>query len=456
MAHRPVLLVVEDEPLVKDSLALELEDAGFEVIAAESGDEASYILPRMRRIDLLLTDIRMPGKINGWALADMARSRRPNLPVIYTSGFSPQQGRDVEGGIFLPKPYRIGEILNAIEELMSGNAKISSINEELSSANEELEVSKEKLQSLNEELRTVNAGLKERVAELSRTNSDIINLLKSTRFATVCLDQKLTIKHFTPAARDLFYLAESDVGRPISQIRSRLRLDSVQKDAKRVLRTLAAVEAQIESDDGAKRYLMRILPYRALGNVIAGVVITFVDVTPVTAAEAEIFSLVRDLRNRVETMERILDLLPAGVFIAGNDPMQQVQVNRYGIRLLGEKGDQKGPRDVPVPYRLFDHDRELAFWEQPLQRAALTGRAVPAIEGRLVRRDGRSVDVMMAAEPLFDELGAPLGAIAAFIDMSEREGAEKSADGPASSERASGLSRARPDQMGSSDRKGIA
>jgi CheY-like chemotaxis protein len=118
---KQVILVVEDEPLVKDSIVLELEEAGFEVVAANSGDEASYILPKMRRIDLLITDIRMPGRVNGWALADMARCRRPNLPVLYTSGYTPQHGREVEDSIFLPKPYRVSEILNAIEKLTSGD-----------------------------------------------------------------------------------------------------------------------------------------------------------------------------------------------------------------------------------------------------------------------------------------------------------------------------------------------
>ncbi|WOJ88736.1 response regulator [Methylocapsa polymorpha] len=117
MANKPVILVVEDETLVKDSLVLELEDAGFEVVTAENGDQASYILPKIPRIDLLLTDIRMPGRVNGWVLADMARCRRPNLPVIYTSGFSPQQGMEVEDSVFLPKPYRISDMLKAIDKL---------------------------------------------------------------------------------------------------------------------------------------------------------------------------------------------------------------------------------------------------------------------------------------------------------------------------------------------------
>ena len=88
-------------------------------MTAENGDEASYILPKMRRIDLLLTDIRMPGRINGWHLAEMARCRRPNLPVIYASAFTPQLASKVEGSVFLTKPYRVDEILNAIEEVKS-------------------------------------------------------------------------------------------------------------------------------------------------------------------------------------------------------------------------------------------------------------------------------------------------------------------------------------------------
>jgi CheY-like chemotaxis protein len=61
MANNDVVLFVEDEPLVRESMIPELEDAGFEVVTAENGDEASCILRQMGRIDFLLTDIRMPG-----------------------------------------------------------------------------------------------------------------------------------------------------------------------------------------------------------------------------------------------------------------------------------------------------------------------------------------------------------------------------------------------------------
>jgi two-component system, chemotaxis family, CheB/CheR fusion protein len=310
------------------------------------------------------------------------------------------------------------------EQLRSGNGELSSVKEELQSANEEWEASREELRSTNEELQTVNSELKTRVDELSCANSDLVNLLECTQIAMFVADRDFALKSFTTAAKDLFHFVETDVGRPVSHIRARLRLDNVQDHAKRVLDTLFPVEQHVESADDAKSYIMRILPYRTVENVIAGVVVTFVDITRITAAEAEVAALTHELRNRVESLERILDLVPVGILIGGVDTMQHVQINRYVARLLGEKTDIRGPRDISIPYRLFDHKRELPFWEQPLQRAVFTGQAVPAVEGRLVRSDGKSLDVLMSAEPLFDERGKPRGAISTIVGIPERKKAE--------------------------------
>src|SRR5262249_18920907 len=251
------------------------------------------------------------------------------------------------------------ELESANEELKSGNEELSSINEELQSANEELETSKEELQSINEELQTVNAELKARVDELSRANSDIANLLESTQIATVFLDRQLAVKSFTPAAKDVFRLVESDTGRPISHVRPRIRLETVEDDAERVLRTLGTIEKQVESDDGESRYIMRMLPYRTVDNVIAGVVITFIDVTQITAAEVRIHELTRDLRNRLESLETLLDLVPVGIFMqmAGTGGgAARVEVNRHAARLLGDQDDHKGPREIAASCPLFEQD----------------------------------------------------------------------------------------------------
>ena len=170
------------------------------------------------------------------------------------------------------------------EELKASNEEYQSLNEELQSANEELQTSKEELQSLNEELTTVNGELSLRVHELGRSNSDLKNFLESTQIATIFLDNELCVTNHTPAVAEIFHLVETDAGRPIGHIKSRIAYEDLQADARRVLRTLAAVEREIGSVTGA-RYMVRVLPYRSVDNFIAGVVITFVDITARKRAE---------------------------------------------------------------------------------------------------------------------------------------------------------------------------
>lgn len=319
------------------------------------------------------------------------------------------------------------ELESANEELKSGNEELSSMNEELQSANEELETSKEELQSINEELQTVNAELNARVEELSRANSDIANLLESTQIATVFLDRNLNVKNFTPAAKDVFRLVESDTGRPITHVRARFQADTVQEDAERVMRTLATIERQIESTDTGTRYVMRMMPYRTVDNVIAGVVLTFVDVTKMSAAEARINELTRDLRDRISSLETLLDVVPVGILILSDaQKFDEVQVNRYGAQLLGDgvRGDPAAPRRLSRALRLVQGDRDLRLDEQPLQLATRSGRPVANFEGQLVRADGDRRDVMITATPLFEEGGKVRGAIAAIVDISERKNAE--------------------------------
>ena len=139
------------------------------------------------------------------------------------------------------------ELESSNEELKSGNEELQSMNEELQSTNEELETSKEELQSINEELQTVNAELNSKVAELSQANNDMSNLLESTQIATLFLDRMLVVKSFTPAAKDMFRLAESDAGRPIMDVRQRFECDAFQEDAERVLRTLERSRGRLKA-----------------------------------------------------------------------------------------------------------------------------------------------------------------------------------------------------------------
>ena len=316
------------------------------------------------------------------------------------------------------------ELESSNEELKSGNEELQSMNEELQSANEELQTSKEELPSINEELQTVNAELNARVDELSRANNDMQNLLDSTQIATVFLDRSLNVKGFTPAAKDVFRLVESDAGRSITHVRARFEYQSLADDAERVLRTLATVEKPVRNREDGTRYVMRMLPYRTSDNVINGVVMTFTDVTRISAAEAQIESLTHDLRARIAELETLLEIVPVGVMISDNAEPANVVINMHGARLVGQP-DGKGLVPLTVPLRLFDGERELSLEDHPVRRAARLGQMEPAWQGRLETSAGHSAFVMISATPLFSEDHRVRGAIAAIIDVSEHKRSEE-------------------------------
>jgi PAS domain S-box-containing protein len=201
----------------------------------------------------------------------------------------------------------------SIEELQSGNEELQAMNEELRSAGEELETSREELQSVNEELTTVNTEFRMRVEELARTNADLRNFMSAAQIATLFLDRERNITRFTPAAAPLFNLIPSDVGRPITDLKSRLEDPTLAADVDAVLRTLEPKVRELR--DGERFYLSRILPYRTADDRIAGTVITFVDITDRRRAETALRESERQFRHLFDAMDEgycILEMLGDG------------------------------------------------------------------------------------------------------------------------------------------------
>jgi len=190
----------------------------------------------------------------------------------------------------------------ALEELRSANEELHSVNEELQSTNEELETSKEETQSINEELETVNSQLTGKVDELDDRNTDLKNLFESTQVATIFLDTYLVVRSFTPAVASIYNLIPSDVGRPLTDIVSRLRYTGLREDVQHALATLEPLERRVARDDETAHYLMRILPYRTPDSTVDGTLVTFVDVTSVVQAEQHQRLLVDELNHRVKNM----------------------------------------------------------------------------------------------------------------------------------------------------------
>jgi len=107
------------------------------------------------------------------------------------------------------------------------------------------------------------------------------------------------VMNFTPAITQVLHLVETDVGRPISHIKARIPIEELYDDIRKVLRMLASAEREIRAPDSGTRYIVRILPYRSIDNFIAGVVITFIDVTAVARADERQRLLLAELQHRV-------------------------------------------------------------------------------------------------------------------------------------------------------------
>ncbi|MES2302211.1 MAG: response regulator [Pseudomonadota bacterium] len=108
------VLIVEDEALVRELAVDEFTDAGFAVAEAASGDEALAILNRGETFDVLFTDVRMPGAVDGWELGRRACEIIPGIRVIYATGYAEMTRPLSDAEQFLSKPYRCAQVVRLI------------------------------------------------------------------------------------------------------------------------------------------------------------------------------------------------------------------------------------------------------------------------------------------------------------------------------------------------------
>src|ERR1700719_4394816 len=119
-SRRPVILVVEDEFLLRMDAAVMIAAAGFAVVEAANADEAIDILETRSDIAVVFTDIQMPGAMDGLRLARAVRGRWPPIKIVATSGHVHVSETDLpEGGRFLPKPYNPMQVTGVLRELIS-------------------------------------------------------------------------------------------------------------------------------------------------------------------------------------------------------------------------------------------------------------------------------------------------------------------------------------------------
>lgn len=114
-----VILVVEDEVLIRMDAVEQLERLGYELEEAANCDQALVVLAGERPIDVLFTDVDMPGELDGLELARRVSLDHPEMGIIITSGKSLEgKGPMPEGSVYFPKPYASGDLNGAIQRLL--------------------------------------------------------------------------------------------------------------------------------------------------------------------------------------------------------------------------------------------------------------------------------------------------------------------------------------------------
>ena len=286
-----------------------------------------------------------------------------------------------------------GEAASALSEELS---------EELQSSHEELESSKEELQSLNKELATVNTHLEDKIVEIGRNADDLTNLLNSTHIATLLLDGQLRLRRFTPAAAELFSLCAGDEGRLLSDISSRLDDPAFAADAQAVLQLQPPAEAEVRAGGGAT-FLRRIQPYMSGDARVEGVVVTFVDITPLHAAERQLRKMMAVLDD---SNDAVITYDLQGKILSWNQGAQAA----YGYR-----------RDEALATSVFalvpDADRDAA--RDLINRVRATGVAQTAQTNRRAK-DGRLARISVAASALRDDQGTVYAVLSTERDITER------------------------------------
>jgi two-component system CheB/CheR fusion protein len=273
------------------------------------------------------------------------------------------------------------------EELRAANEELQSINEEHRSTSEELETSKEELQSINEELQTVNSELKLKLEAISRAHSDLQNLMAATDFGTLFLDSNLRIKRFTDRVTELFSIAQSDEGRPITDFAHQLEYDDLVKDARAVIADLAPIRRELRSRSG-RWYDVRLRPYRTVEDRIDGVVITFVDVSDRRTVDLAL----RETERQLGRERRLVELSRSPIFVWDFDG-GIVDWNHGCVELYGYTREEAlGKRKEELLKTVVPGSSFAELRRTLLEKGSWSG------ELRQTTRDGRQLTVESAIE----------------------------------------------------------
>jgi two-component system CheB/CheR fusion protein len=297
--------------------------------------------------------------------------------------------------------YTKESLQTTVEELQTSNEELQASNEELQASNEELQSTNEELHSVNEELYSVNAELEQKIKELSETTTDLRNLIQSSEIGTIFTDADRRIRLYTPAAANIFNLLPQDVGRDIQHITSRVHSDDVFQDIDRSFATKTPQVKKVITHDG-RSFLRRITPYQDANRLPAGLILTFVDITALDAAERQFQTMVESAPQAIVMVDE------AGRVVLANQQAERT--------FLYEPGEMVGlPLQQLLPERLREsHERQRAgYMTKPETRPMGRDRKLLAL-----RKDGVEIATEIGLSTI--RVGGETCVMALITDISDR------------------------------------
>ncbi len=218
---------------------------------------------------------------------------------------------------------------SSYEQLDASNENMQSFNEELLSANEEMQSTNEEMQSVNEELDTINSDYQLKNKELLELNDDLNNYFRSNVNGQLFINNDLLLMKFSPGTVKQINLLETDVGRPLSNISTNIKLETIIEDVKKVLADGSVITKEIETNNG-KWYQIMTMPYvQQAGNKNTGAVITFNDITALKKAQLE-------LARKNKTLVRINADLDHFIHAASHDLLAPLANIETSINIMNK------------------------------------------------------------------------------------------------------------------------
>ncbi len=259
---------------------------------------------------------------------------KSNISLVLYSDHEESEDNKESGESFKLDPHSLQHINDLKHELAVKNEElkishdaldeskdnITTYNEQLLASSEEMQSSNEELQSVNEELQTVNNEYQSKIKEFTKLNDDLTNFFKGMVNGQLYIDNDLILRKFTPPITHQINLKNSDIGRPLSDISTKIKVPTLMEDIQNVMQSSEELDKEIQTNDG-HWYQMIITPYfKELEDLNDGVIVTFNDITELKKTEKKlslinedhktfIYSVSHDLRGPLSSLKGLVSFL---------------------------------------------------------------------------------------------------------------------------------------------------